>query len=139
MRLFQRKTQGDEIIAAYSALDEVEQRFHDDVCDAELKRIVTIMRDTLSKHSEDFSAMFRSSSRSPREWVYSNIVNATGDLLETGQFHVYRGMLSPVGRGLLSIFDASVDELLEMGAKDVNSEVVAEQKSVLRSNIRQIG
>ena len=29
----------------------------------------------------------------PREWVYIQIGNVAGDMLESGQYHIYRGVL----------------------------------------------
>jgi len=77
--------------------------------------------------------------RSSREWIYSVIGNKAGDLLETGKYHVYRGVLDTNGQELLKIFDKSYDLLLNMGAKDIDVNYVNEQKATLRRNIDKLG
>ena len=36
---------------------------------------------------------------SPRQSAYSMIANAVGDHLESGQYHIHRGVLNPTGIG----------------------------------------
>ena len=80
-----------------------------------------------------------SKGRNPREWVYSHIANTAGTMLESGQFHLYRGMIHPLGPGndLKKIFDDSIDVLTEM--KVIDPEYAEKQKQALRTNIKDIG
>ena len=76
---------------------------------------------------------------SPRQSAYSMIANIAGDHVESGQYHIYRGVLNPMGMGgdLLKIFDAAVDEMVTIGA--VDEEYAKEQKNGVRENIKTVG
>ena len=56
------------------------------------------------------------SGTNPREWVLLVIAKRAGDLLESGHYHLYRGVLNPMGEGieLLKIYDSAIDELHKM-------------------------
>lgn len=71
--------------------------------------------------------------------VYSMIANAAGDLVESGKYHVYRGVLDPLrgGKDLLRIYDKAVDEMVREGAS--GAEFAAEQKAIIRENIKTVG
>jgi hypothetical protein len=77
--------------------------------------------------------------RGPREWIYSQIGNIAGDMLESGHYHIYRGVLNPMGPGedLLKMFDATFDELILIKAIDV--DYANEQKAVIRMKIKSMG
>lgn len=77
--------------------------------------------------------------RSLRKYVYSMIVNISGDMAESGQYHLYRGVLNPHGPGedLLKIFDAITDKLVELG--DMEVEAAKKEKAAIRENIKSIG
>jgi len=34
---------------------------------------------------------------SPHKWIYIAIANTAGDLVESGNYHIYRGVLNPLG------------------------------------------
>ena len=74
-----------------------------------------------------------------RKYVYSLITYISGNLVSSGQYHIYRGVLSPMGPGedLLKILDLGLDELVTMG--DISKEEAAEQKEVVRKNIEEMG
>lgn len=74
-----------------------------------------------------------------RAWVYRNITNVAGDLVESGNYHIYRGVLNPMGPGeeLVEIFDMAVDKLVEMRVLD--TERAKKEKSTLRENIKGVG
>lgn len=76
---------------------------------------------------------------SPREYVYTMIANVSGDHVESGQYHLYRGVLNPLGIGhsLLVIFDTAEDELAALGA--IDQEYAKKQKSGVRQNINSVG
>jgi len=76
-------------------------------------------------------------SSSTIEWVYSIISNISGDYVESGHYHMYRGMLNSQGQDLLKLFDDSTDELLKMGA--IDETFAKEQKNMVRLNIRHVG
>lgn len=77
--------------------------------------------------------------RSIRGYIYSIIANVSGDMAESGQYHIYRGVLSPMGPGrdLLNIFDSAIDELVILG--EVDEETAQEQKRIIRKNMQDVG
>lgn len=60
-------------------------------------------------------------------------------MLESGQYHIYRGVLNPMGPGkdLPMMFDATYDELVQM--KAIASDYAEQQKAALRENIKGVG
>jgi len=72
-----------------------------------------------------------------RQWMLGAIANIAGDCVESGQFHLARGWLNPVGQGLLLIYDTAADELVSMGA--VDAESASRQKTRLRKNAADVG
>jgi hypothetical protein len=74
-----------------------------------------------------------------REWVYSMIANVAGDQVESGRYHLYRGLLNPLepGQDLLRLFDRAVDELVTMGA--ITGDRAESQKAAIRENIKSVG
>ena len=76
---------------------------------------------------------------SPRQWVYTAITNIAGDLVESGNYHIYRGVLNPLGDGysLLKLFDASIDQLTQIGVLDAKD--AKKQKAAIRDNIKSVG
>src|SRR4030042_2374008 len=108
------------------ALDEAEHRFQNEA----FKMVRHVIEKSVTANPDTLVSMIRESGgRTPREWVYSQIGNIAGDLLESGQYHIYRGVLNPMGPGndLLKMFDATYDELLQMKAVDEN--YATEQKA----------
>jgi len=84
-----------------------------------------------------FSAVLRESGRNPSLWIYSAICNISGDLAESGQYHIYRGFLSPLGEKFLAIYDLASDHLVALGGADEN--FAEEQKKKLREGIASVG
>ncbi len=73
------------------------------------------------------------------EWIHSQIGNIAGDLLESGNYHVYRGVLNNTGNELFNIFKKSYEILLDINAKDIDKEYANIQIAVLKRNINNIG
>ena len=92
----------------------------------------------LFAHSDEFSEKIRQGA-SPRHWVYRTIANVAGDLVESGNYHIYRGVLNPMepGEELVEIFDMAVDKLVEMRVLD--TERAKKEKSALLQNIKSVG
>lgn len=57
---------------------------------------------------------------SPKEFVYDRIASIALDQIESGQYHIYRGVLDPMGIGkdLVSIFNRVVEEMVRLGSID---------------------
>jgi len=76
---------------------------------------------------------------SARQLIYFSITNIAGEYMESGYYHIYRGVLNPLGIGndLLSLFDMAIDRLLEDGA--ISAKEAKEQKAGIRKNIKCVG
>ena len=74
-----------------------------------------------------------------RVWIFSAIANTAGDLVESGNYHIYRGTINPLGPGfdLLKLFDMAIDELVKM--KVLKEERAKEEKRAIRENIKNVG
>ncbi|MCG2726779.1 MAG: hypothetical protein L6420_11125 [Elusimicrobia bacterium] len=124
--------------------------------DSEIKEALEILNLAANKFGKDFHLVRRQiekdinsdtkqflnvvqNGRSVRKYIYSQICNISGDMLESGQYHIYRGTLNPMGhgKGLLKIFDTATDELLKLG--DHDDKFAKEQKESIRENIKHIG
>ena len=73
----------------------------------------------------------------PQTAAYSMIANRAADLVETGQNHVYRGILSPKGKAFYKIFKDSIDTLLSQGALTLDEAELS--KDQLFEQIQTIG
>lgn len=128
------RNQPSEVAEALATLKEIGTGFDPCVFDLVADRVQALI---LSNPTE-FGAMIRRGNP-VRRWVWGAISNAAGDLVESGEFHVYRGVLDPTGPGdgLLRIFDAAADEMCRLGTAD--ADFVARQKAALRRNIADVG
>lgn len=100
--------------------------------------IESILKEVLRKHPKDIISIIKNGTPA-RQWGYAAIVNVTGDLLETGKYHIYRGTLNPLGPGssLLQLYDSAVDELVNMGIINIiNADI---EKKALRKNLNNVG
>jgi hypothetical protein len=76
--------------------------------------------------------------RAIREYIYTCIAIVSKDLLASGEYHLYRGIINPMGSGnqLLEIFNKSVDEAIKNG----NRHLTAQQwKDLVNEDIKQAG
>jgi len=123
-----------EVKEAFGMLEEASKEFSSDGFDL-VKEYVekSILSDT-----KQFLNVVRKG-RSIRKYVYSMIANTSGDLVESGHYHIYRGVLNPMGPGedLLKIFDAAMDELVRLG--DTDAENAKKEKAAIRKNIKAMG
>lgn len=123
-----------EVRGVLGVLDEAECRFD---CPA-FKMIRNIVEKAVLANSDDVAKKIRNG-LSPRQSAYSMIANVAGDHVESGQYHIYRGVLNPLcmGGDLLQIFDAAVDEMVTIGAVDM--EDAEKQKKDIRENMKTVG
>ena len=136
-----------EVKIALDILDEAEREF----CNRdyqlirghiERNKVFQLVRSLIEKilfaHSDEFSEKIRQGA-SPHHWVYRTISNIAGDLVESGNYHVYRGVLNPMepGEELVEIFDIAVDKLVEMRVLD--TEQAKKEKGAVRENIKSVG
>lgn len=136
-----------EVKIALDILDEAECEFRNR--DYQLTRghiernkVFKLVRSLIEKilfaHSDEFSEKIQQGA-SPRHWVYRTIANIAGDLVESGNYHIYKGVINPMepGEELVEIFDMAVDKLVEMRVLD--TEQAKKEKGALRENIKSVG
>jgi len=137
----------EEVKTALDIIDEVEYGFCNRDYQStrghiEKNRVFQLVRGHIEKilfaHSNEFSEKIRQGA-SPRHWVYRTIANVSGDLVESGNYHIYRGVLNPMepGEELVELFDMAVDKLVEM--KVLDPEQAKKEKGELRENIKSVG
>jgi len=73
----------------------------------------------------------------PSQFYYTEMANISADYLESGQFHISRGILDNVGIEMLEVFDTAIDVLAQMNV--VSKDDAAEQKRLLRVSIKIMG
>jgi hypothetical protein len=134
MKILRRIFAPKEVRIVLGVLDEVGFGF-----DCEAFRILRnrIQDAFLQDYSKVVSAV--EEGISPRQQVYFAIANLAGDYLESGEYHLYRGILNPLGPGedLLRLFDVSLDKLVQSGAID-DGDAKA-QKTGIRECIESVG
>jgi len=118
---------------AFEILDEATDKFGADF-NLIRQRIEGILRSNAGQ-----SLAMAKKSHKLREYVYSQIANVAGDMAESGQYHLYRGILNSMGPGpkLLGVFDAAIDELVRLGS--IDAVYAQEQKKAIRDNIKGVG
>lgn len=108
MKFLKKTFSPKEVRAALGVLDEAACRFDTNAFES----MHCIIEKILLSKPDDFVSLIKQSGHTPREWVYSQISNIAGDMLESGQHHIYRGTLNPIGPGnvLLQMFDVCYDD-----------------------------
>lgn len=132
MKAFRRRFASNEVRDALDILNEIGAQF-----DCEAFQIVrsTLEDDFLAGNREVVALVKQGVS--PQAQVYNAITNLAGDLVESGNYHVYRGVLSPVGEDLLRLFDTATDGLAHIGA--IDADHAKKQKAGIRKNIKSVG
>jgi hypothetical protein len=130
-RLFAPK----EIQIALNVLDELGYEFKSDAFTLVRNRL----ENTFLKDQRSFISELRKTGKTPRQQVFLAIANISGNFLESDRYHLYRGVLDPLGpaKDLLRLFDMAVDRLVQSGAE--NKEMAIAAKSGLRENLKQTG
>ena len=103
------------------------------------KEVQEYIKRAIQKNISDVVRVVREEQQPPSHYVYSMIANVSGDWVESGEYHMHRGVLNPmgIGAGLLTLFDTTQDELVRMGACD--EKYAQEQKNGIRENIKTVG
>lgn len=84
-----------------------------------------------------FAKAITESHISSEQIIAAEVANVSGDMLEMGEYCMYRGTLSPSGEQLMVLFGSALDELVRMGA--ISEEKKREDVGGLRSMIRSVG
>ena len=134
MSFFKKLFAPKEVRAAIGVLDELKCTFD---C-AAFSIIHKQVERMILANSHDIVAAVRKG-RLSRQLILGLVSSLAGDHVESGDYHVYRGVLNPLGPGedFIKIYDTTVDELVRMGV--VEAEYAEKQKAALRENIETIG
>lgn len=134
MKLFKNIFKPDEIQSVLNILDEAERDFNSSA----FHLISNHIKGAISEFPDKIVAMVKGS-KSPRQTVYIMIANVAGDEVESGEHHMYRGVLNPLGYGyeLLSIYYLALDELVKMGY--ISEKEAEENKLGIQKNIKSVG
>jgi hypothetical protein len=134
MKFIKKAFAPKEVKAAVGVLEEFTCRFQNNAFELVRGEI----ENTIFTDVDDLVRALRDSDgKSPREWVLCQIVNIAGDWAESGRFHIFRGLLNQIGEDLLKVYDAGIDELVQM--KAMNPNLGTKEKGALRRNIRGVG
>ena len=126
---------------AMDTLREAQEHFKEPVFDNEIKSKI---EQAIDKNYDKFLELFDNKEHSPKEWVIAQISNIAGDLLESGHFMIYRGVLSREGEALWKYYCYAMEELKKMKAmggdgKPISDEYINEQKECLKEAIKNVG
>lgn len=123
------------------ALESIKEKFSDAVFDEyfynQLKEKIKS-----AKRNVDYAKYFES--HTVREWLYAEINNIAGDMIESGEHHIYRGLLSPLGKRILWYYNKSLTKLVKLQAKDENGTLIdkdyaANQYKTMLGIIKDLG
>ncbi len=123
-----------EIKAVLGVLDELDYEFKEFFC---FKDVRNLAEKIIIKNKNDIIKIMHDQDISPRRTACSWINNVSGNFLESGQYHVYRGVLNHIGKEYLKIFDKSTDMLFEVG--DMSKERAEQHKQDMRKCIQGVG
>ena len=114
-------------------LEKLHQQFNDNG----FGTIRTQIEKSIFSDTNRFIALTKT--KSVKICVISMVGNMAGDMVESGQYHIYRGFLNPMGpgRNLLKIFNFAMDELLQLG--DIDQAFAETQKKAILANIKNVG
>lgn len=73
----------------------------------------------------------------PREVILSLVVQESKSLLETGQYHIWRGALNDDGFAIKASFDIALDELVKSGA--IDDAGAKERRAEVANEIASVG
>lgn len=134
MTFFKKFFAPKEIRAALGVLDELESRFD---CDA-FRIVRQSVEQMILARSQEFVEVIRKGTPA-RKWILGAVSNFSGDHAESGQYHLHRGVLNPLGPGedFIKIYDGTIDESVKMGF--LEKEFAEKQKAALRQNIEDVG
>lgn len=132
----------DNYIVAISILEEYANNFNSNLFNTEIESKIKTFLTKDKKVLNDNK--FYNDELMVRGFIAGMIGNYAGDLLESGKFHLYYGVLSLAGKEMLKYYDFSMNEVLKIGGlnpdgEPLTEEYIKEQRNILLDNIRQIG
>lgn len=135
MNFIQRLLAPKEIRGVIGVLDELQCVFPPSLAFSMVRREVETL---VLSHQTACVAMVRRGA-TIRAWVLVRVADTAGDHLETGEYHMCRGALDPMGPGedLLRLYDLATDALVQMGFE--KPEGAQSKKDGLRRNMQKVG
>lgn len=91
----------------------------------------------LTRDAEDIVRVVRQERRPPEQVALVMLSSTAIDLLTSGRYHVYRGVLSGEGHALSSVFARCMSELQERGYQTAEKTQEAVQR--MRIEIKKLG
>jgi len=136
MSIFYRFFPPAEVKVCLRALEEVTSLFSNSLySDYVLERVRAILLD--KKNKPDLLKAIYEVKNSPRDVVLYVIVQQCKLLLSSGDYHIYRGVLSGQGLGMRAVFGIALNELVKSGF--ANEEQASEQRAELHELIKDVG
>lgn len=102
-----------EIKNCFSALEKISLEYSNSISFRTL--IKPRLKLILNKSTGQVIQLMRQNKTKPSEFLYDQIANYSLDLVASGNYHVYRGVLSMVGEDLRSIYLHAINKLKESG------------------------
>ncbi len=115
-------------------LDEIELEFDD--LSFYFSYVKSEIKSSIVENQKDYIKVLNSG-KSYRELILVSIANFSGNLVESGNFHVYRGCLDSTGEGILKVFYKSLEDLVKINAIDLESANI--QREAIKETIDFIG
>jgi len=132
MKIIKRTLAPKEVKVALNVLDELSLEFQTEAFETIRRQIekgiLGDYKNVITQVKDEASA---------RQLIYFSIANIAAEYVESGHYHIYRGVLNLLGNDLLSLFDMATDRLLEDGA--ISEKEAKEQKTGIRKNIKCVG
>lgn len=114
-------------------LDKAEKELHND----SFVLIKVYFEKAINKEADKLLNWIQDNNSTPLAWIYSKTSNVSGDMVESGKYHIYRNALNGTGQDLLKLFDDSTDKLCELG--EIEKDYAKRQKENIREYIKGIG
>lgn len=134
MKIVKRRRASHEVQDALGILTEMGSQF--DCSSSIFETVRNILENDFLNDSKEVVDLVKQGV-SPRVQVYNAIANLAGDMVESGHYHAYRGVLNIDGKNLLRLFDFAIDGLVATGS--IDSVYANKQKAELRKNIQDVG
>jgi hypothetical protein len=95
------------------------------------------------KDNHELVNLFNDNPAKIKEWVIATINTFAGDLIETGEYHIYRGVLSNEGRFLYKVYCKTFEELKEIKAPSptgiIDDDFIKSEIDTINQKINSIG
>ncbi len=122
-----------EIKLFNKGLDLLEHRLGTTIA---FSRVRQVIEADVRKAPKPYIDAVRNSS-SPEQVAATTVANVAGDIVESGELCIYRGLLSPAGQEMLKVYSDCLGFLLSSGFIDVATR--DKEMSAIRRNIESVG